>query len=72
MRYSAVIDSETLAIIDSKTQEPAEAIAVIPHYMPDLEAFVMRVPVEIAGELARMAAWRSLGQAAPAPRDFQV
>ncbi|MGR4877274.1 hypothetical protein [Pseudoxanthomonas sp. LARHCG66] len=72
MRYSALIDSETLVITDSKTQETAEAIAVIPHHMPDLEAFVMHVPVEMAGELARMAAWRSLGQAAPAPGDFQV
>lgn len=72
MRYNAVIDNETLVIVNSSTQEPSEAIAVIPHHMPDLEALVQQVPVELAGELARLAAWRSLGLAAPVPTSFQV
>lgn len=72
MRYSAVIDSETLIIIDSKTQEPTDAIAVIPSHMPDLAELVNQVPVDMASELARLAAWRALGMAAPPSTSFRV
>lgn len=61
MRYSAIVDSDTLIIINSKTQEPADAVAVIPSHMPDLAMLVGMVPRDLASELARIAAWRAAG-----------
>jgi len=61
MRYNAMVDSETLAIIDIRTQAPTDAMAVIPSHMPDLEALVQAVPRDMAGDLARLAAWRGAG-----------
>lgn len=61
MRYNAIVDSETLAIVDSRTQEATDAVAVIPNYFPDLERLVQMVPRDLAGKLARMAAWRAAG-----------
>lgn len=67
-----MVDSETLAIIDIRTQTPTDAIAVIPSHMPNLEALVQVVPRDMAGELARIAAWRSLGFELPAAREFEA
>ena len=36
----------------------------------DLAALVAQVPVSLAGELARMAAWRALGITAPILANF--
>jgi hypothetical protein len=70
--YDATINSETLAMYDRQTGEPLEAVAVIPGHAPDLVALVNMVPPAIAGELARLAAWRALGIEAPPPRDFDA
>lgn len=61
MLYSATIDSETGIIIDSKTQEPVDAIAGIPSYLPDLQVLIQHMPRNMAGEPARMAAWKASG-----------
>ncbi|UNK57161.1 hypothetical protein MNQ95_13645 [Pseudoxanthomonas daejeonensis] len=61
LRYEATIDSETLEIIDKKTQSPVDAVAVIPDHLPDLERLVAMVPRDLAEHLARLAAWRALG-----------
>lgn len=44
---------------------PMDAIAVRPYVEEDLAALVAQVPVNLAGELARMAAWRALGMVSP-------
>ncbi len=72
MRYNAVVNSETLAIIDIRTQTPTDAIAVIPGHMPDLEALVQVVPRDLAGELARLAAWRATGFDGAPGQDFDA
>ncbi len=48
------------------------AVAVIPDHAPDLAALVNMVPPGMAGELARMAAWRALGRKAPPPPGFDA
>jgi hypothetical protein len=50
---------------------PLEAMAVCPFSEEDLAALVEQVPVCMAGELARMAAWRALGMTAPMPAGFE-
>ncbi len=45
---------------------------MVPDYAPDLVAFVNMVPQNMAGELARLAAWRALGMQAPPPADFAI
>ena len=49
---------------------PMDAIAVCPTSIEDLEELVAQLPRDIANELARMAAWRALGLAAPPPANF--
>ena len=51
---------------------PLGAIAVFPCCEEDLVEFVSQVPICLADELARMAAWRALGMEAPPPRSFKV
>lgn len=51
---------------------PMDAMAVRPYFEEDLAALVAQVPVCMAGELARMAAWRALGQIAPPASDFSI
>lgn len=50
---------------------PIGAMAVFPFSEEDLAALVAQVPVHMAGELARMAAWRALGMDAPVPVEFE-
>ncbi len=40
---------------------PMDSIAVCPVSIEDLAELVTNVPIDLAGELARMAAWRALG-----------
>jgi len=61
MRYEATIDSDTLAMFDRQTNQPLDAVAVIPDCREDLAALVGMLPRDMAGELARMAAWRAAG-----------
>lgn len=49
---------------------PLGAIAVFPCCEEDLAELVSQVPASMAGELARMAAWRALGIEAPPPPGF--
>ena len=49
---------------------PLGAIAVFPCCEEDLAELVAQVPIGLAGELARMAAWRALGMKAPPPVGF--
>lgn len=51
---------------------PIDAMAVRPYWEEDLAALVAQVPVSLAGELARMAAWRAMGMEAPPPGDFNA
>jgi len=51
---------------------PMDSIAVCPVSIEDLAELVANVPVDLAGELARMAAWRALGLQAPPSADFLV
>jgi hypothetical protein len=51
---------------------PMDAIAVRPYWEEDLAALVAQVPICLAGELARMAAWRALGMDGPSPKSFSV
>lgn len=51
---------------------PMDSIAVCPVSVEDLAELVANVPVDLAGELARMAAWRALGQKAPTPSEFDA
>lgn len=51
---------------------PMDSIAVCPVSVEDLAELVANVPVDLAGELARMAAWRALGQDAPPPPEFDA
>lgn len=44
---------------------PLGAIAVFPCCEEDLAELVSQVPINMAGELARVAAWRALGMEAP-------
>lgn len=44
---------------------PMDSIAVCPVSIEDLTELVANVPVDLAGELARMAAWRAWGIDAP-------
>jgi len=50
---------------------PMDSIAVCPVSVEDLAELVANVPVDLAGELARMAAWRALGRNAPPPTNFE-
>lgn len=70
--YDATIDNETLAIYDRHTGEKLNAVAVIPDYPVDLVALANMVPPQMAGELARIAAWRALGKKAPPPPHFDA
>jgi len=72
MQYEAMIDSDTLAMQDARTSEPLDAVAVIPTHAPDLAALVRRVPRELAGELARLAAWRAIGGDGAPPARFDA
>jgi hypothetical protein len=54
------------------TPLPLGAIAVFPCCQEDLAHLVSQVPISMAGELARMAAWRALGMGAPPPKSFKV
>lgn len=51
---------------------PMGAIAVFPCCEEDLAELVAQVPVCLAGELARMAAWRALGAKTPVPDAFKL
>lgn len=51
---------------------PMDSIAVCPVSIEDLAELVAAVPVDLAGELARLAAWRALGRDAPPPSEFQA
>ena len=51
---------------------PMDAIAVRPFLEDDLANLVANVPVRLAGELARLAAWRAMGMQAPPPADFAI
>ena len=70
MLYEALVNSQTLEMSNRETQEPLDAIAVIPNHAPDLEALVAQVPPELAGELARLAVWRAQGNELPPPKGF--
>lgn len=54
------------------TPLPLGAIAVFPCCEEDLAELVSQVPISMAGELARMAAWRALGMEAPPLKSFKV
>lgn len=51
---------------------PMDSIAVCPVSVEDLAELVANVPVDLAAELARLAAWRALGRDAPPPSEFQA
>lgn len=51
---------------------PMDAIAVCPCLEEDLANLVSHVPMNMAGELARLAAWRAMGMEAPPPADFAI
>lgn len=51
---------------------PMGAIAVFPCCEEGLVELVAQVPICMAGELARMAAWRALGMEAPPPPEFDA
>ena len=51
---------------------PMDSIAVCPVSVEDLAELVAAVPVDLAGELARMAAWRALGMDAPPIAGFEI
>lgn len=70
--YEATVDSYSLKMYDRKTREPLDVVAIIPSHAPDLEALVKMVPQALAGELARLAAWRALGFEASPPEGFDT
>ena len=70
-RGSHLLDhtEDTTAAADYHDGEllPMDAIAVRPCCEEDLATLVASVPVSLAGELARLAAWRAMGMQAPPP-----
>ena len=72
MRYEATVDSRTLAMFDRQTGETLDAVAVIPGHAPDLARLMRMVPRALAGELARMAAWRAAGFDGVPAADFDA
>jgi len=67
-----VAQKEDEAIMYDGELLPIDAIAVRPYWEEDLAKLVAHVPVCLALELARMAAWRSLRLAGPMPTSFKV
>lgn len=61
LRIRAIGDHMKTKIESDGTLLPLGAIAVFPSCKEDLAELVSQVPVTMAGELARMAAWRALG-----------
>lgn len=51
---------------------PMEAVAVCPVSIDDLAELVAQVPRDMAGELARMAAWRAVGFNGVPPTQFEA
>lgn len=51
---------------------PIDAMAVRPYLEEDLAELVAQVPVCLAMELARMAAWRAMGMALPPETNFKI
>ncbi len=72
MQYRAIINNDTMTMRDARTCELLEAVAVVPTHAPDLAALVQRVPRELAGELARLAAWRAVGGDGAPPARFDA
>lgn len=72
MQYRAIINPDAMTMRDAETCERLDALAVIPWHMPDLEVLVRHVPRELAGELARLAAWRAVGGNGAPPRSFDA
>lgn len=62
------------AIAESHDGEllPMDALSVRPFFEEDLVRLVAHVPVSLAGELARLAAWRAMGMDAPPSWDFNI
>lgn len=53
-------------------QVPLDSMVVCPFSEEDLAALVAQVPVCLAAELARLAAWRALGYECVPPENFAI
>ena len=50
---------------------PMDRLAVCPSFDEDVAGLIRQIPMGMASEVARWAAWRALGHDVTPPRDFE-